>query len=120
MLALSCQQGRCVCPSRGARRPQSVAAVPRGLDLCWGWGGPLSGMGSFGPDCQELLLSSMSPAAPTLASWGKADLAMGFLLLVYQAANSSCSLSAVSKLNVSNLLSCSLASEETFSFSNFQ
>lgn len=28
--ALRCQQGRCVCPCVRARRPQSVAAVPRG------------------------------------------------------------------------------------------
>ena len=92
---------------------------PEGLDMCWAWAwcGLLSGIESFGPHCLELLLSGISPAASTSFSWSKAGLAMGFLLLVYQAADSSCSLTAISKLNVSNLLSCSLASEETFAFS---
>lgn len=63
----------------------------------WAWCGLLRGIGLFGPRWLELLLSRISPAAPTLLSWGKEDLSMGFLLLVYQAANPSCSLTAVSK-----------------------
>lgn len=42
---------------------------------------------------------------------------MGFILLVYQATNPSFLLIDVRKLNISGLLSCSLASEETFLFS---
>lgn len=49
-------------------------------------------------DLIKLLLSCISPAAPAAFSWGKAGLATGFLLLLYQAADPSYALTAVSKL----------------------
>lgn len=55
-----------------------MAAVPGGLDMCWGWCGLLRAIRSSSPRCLELLLSSISPAAPTPLSWG---LAKGFSCL---------------------------------------
>ena len=112
VLALRCQQGRCFGPSLRARRPQAVAAVPRGA-------GRVLGLGLLWSAKRHWVVwSSLSGPTPRqyfpCCPYSKAGLATGFLLLVSQVANLSCSLTAVSKLNVSNLLSCSLASERLF------
>lgn len=95
--------------------PQSVAAVPRGAGCVLGLVWSLTGIRSFSPRCLELLpFFHLLPLFPFL----RAKQVWPWLFIAcLPAANPSCSLTAVHKLNVSNLLSCSVASEDTFSFS---